>query len=119
MADFGARIKAILDLKEFSSQIAALENNEYNIRNFKLDTSGLLNQIQGSLDKHKFTITLDAIKMKDIDSEAKKAADKISSALENGLKTDKFQAEIDKATGRLEKLGGAGHKELAGVAQCF
>ena len=117
MADFGARIKAILDLKEFSSQIAALENNEYNIRNFKLDTSGLLNQIQGSLDKHKFTITLDAIKMKDIDSEAKKAADKISSALENGLKTDKFQAEIDKATGRLEKLGGAGHKELAGVAQ--
>ena len=117
MADFSAKIKAILDLKEFSSQIAALENNEYSIRNFKLDTSGLPNQIQGSLDKHKFTITLDAIKMKDIDSEAKKAADRLSSALEYGLKTDKFQAEIDKATGRLEKLGGAGHKELAGVAQ--
>lgn len=117
MSDFNARIKAELDLTQFSSQIAELSKQEFSLRKFKLDTSGLPSQIQGSLDKHKFTITLDAIKMKDIDGEAKKAAQKIQKSLQDGLETDKFQASIDQVTAKFEKFGGAGHKGMAGISQ--
>ena len=121
MTDFSAKIKAILDLKEFSSQIAALENNEYSIRNFKLDTSGLPNQIQGSLDKHKFTITLGAIKMKDIESGVRSAGKKtgkdFAESMRQSLNDRTLEADIAQIIGKFEKLGGAGHKHLAEIGQ--
>lgn len=59
MSDFSAKIKAILDTKDIPQQIKGIEKNTITLRSFKLDTSKLISELQSSINKAKFTISLD------------------------------------------------------------
>lgn len=115
--DFTARIIAELDTSKIPSQLKkAAKENPLILKNIRLDTSGLPSQIQGSLDKHKFTIHLDGIKMANIDSQAKQAGGKISQSLVNSIRTQLSNGGIESAiaqvTSQFEKLGTSGHEKL-------
>lgn len=122
MSDFSAKIIATLDTTKIPKQLESIgKNSAIKLKNFSLDTSGLPSQIQASLDKHKFKISLDGIKMASVDSQMKNAANnagqafsqslvnKINTSISNGG----IEASIAKVTAQYEKLGTTGHNKLS------
>lgn len=121
MSDFRARIVAELDTKKIPSQLAKIsKDNTLVLSKIRLDTRSLPSQIQASLDNHRFTISLDGIKMSNIDSQMENIGDKsgqaFSEALVNRIKTQLsnggIEAAIAKVTAQYEKLGSTGHEKL-------
>lgn len=120
MSEFTAKIQAILDTKNIPSQIANIEKSQIRLSNFTLDTKRLPSQIQASLDGHNFMIKLDGIKMANLNSQVKTAAnrvgktfssqlvDRINAQLSNGG----IEASIARVTAQYEKLGTSGHAKL-------
>ena len=121
-SDFTARIIAELDTSKIPSQLKKVGNeNPLILKNIRLDTSGLPSQIQGSLDNHKFTISLDGIKMANIESQAQQAGSKISNGLVNSIKRQLdnggIESSIAKVTAQFEKLGASGHTKLETIKE--
>ena len=123
MSVFSARIKAILDTKDVPRQLKSIEKNAITLKHFKLDTSGLPSEIQASLDKHKFKISLDGIKMSNVDSQMKNAGNKAGQAFSQSL-VDRINSQISngnievsvaKVTAQYEKLGATGHLKLSEI----
>lgn len=121
MSDFGAKISAIIDTKDVPRQLKSIEKNVITLRKFKLDTSGLPSEIQASLDKHKFKINLDGIKISDIDNSGiQKTVNEVSKAYSdllklqtqigsirlqiNGLDAGKNSNQISELSGQLNRL---------------
>lgn len=96
MSDFIARVTAEFDKSSLSSLQSTLESAKLTakISNFKLDTSGLPNQIQGSLDKHKFTIHLDGLKMDSITKQSGTLGNSISQNIMKAIDTRKIESQI-------------------------
>ena len=119
MSDFSAKIRAILDTKDVPRQLKNIEKNVVTLKHFKLDTSGLPSEIQASLDRHKFKISLDGIKMNNIDSQMKNTGEKAGQALVNRINQQisngKIEASIAKITAQYEKLSTTGHSKLSNI----
>ena len=123
MSNFTAKIVAMLDTSKIPSEIAKIEKQTVTLSNFKLDTSGLPSDIQASLDKHKFKISLDGIKTTGIDSKMKSsgnsAAKSFSSSLlktiNSSISSGGIEASIAKVTAQYEKLGTTGHSKLSQI----
>ena len=122
MSDFRARILAELDTSKIPSQLQKVSrDNTLVLSKIRLDTSGLPSQIQASLDNHRFTISLDGIKMANVDSQmqnaGKTAGQSFSQALVNRINTQLnnggIEASIAKVTAQYEKLGAGGHEKLS------
>jgi len=122
MSDFRARILAELDASKIPSQLQKISrDNTLVLRKIRLDTSGLPSQIQASLDNHRFTISLDGIKMANVDSQmqnaGKTAGQSFSQALVNRINTQLnnggIESSIAKVTAQYEKLGTTGHGKLS------
>lgn len=122
MSDFRARILAELDTSKIPSQLQKVSrDNTLVLSKIRLDTSGLPSQIQASLDNHRFTISLDGIKMANVDSQmqnaGKTAGQSFSQALVNRintqLKNGGIEASIAKVTAQYGKLGTTGHDKLS------
>lgn len=122
MSNFSAEIKAVLDTTKIPAQIENIgKNNTITLKKFALDTSNLLNQIQTSLDGHKFKINLGDIKINNVDSQMKNAGNsagkvfsqslvnQINSKLSNGG----IESSIAKVSAQYEKLGTTGHTKLS------
>ena len=91
MSDFRARILAELDDRKIPSQLKQIaKNNTLVLSNITLDTSGLPSQIQASIDKHSFTINLEGIKTKNIDSQIDLIGKKFTGDI-----NDKYQKILD------------------------
>lgn len=125
MSDFRARIVADLDTTKIPSQLKQIsKENTLVLSKIRLDTSGLPSQIQASLDNHRFTISLDGIKMSNIDSQMKDAGNQSGQAfsealvnrIQTQLKNGGIEASIAKVTAQYEKLGSTGHSKLTTVA---
>ncbi len=123
MSDFSANIRAILDTKDVPRQLKGIEKNVVTLRRFKLDTSGLPSEIQASLDRHKFKISFDGIKMSNVDSQMKNAGNKAGQAFSQSLvnrinsqiSNGNIEASIAKVTAQYEKLGTTGHFKLSEI----
>ena len=123
MSDFSAKIRAILDTKDVPRQLKSIEKNVVTLKHFKLDTSSLPSEIQASLDKHKFKISLDGIKMSNVDSQMKNAGNKAGQAFSQSLvnrinsqiSNGNIEASIAKMTAQYEKLGTTGHVKLSEI----
>jgi len=123
MSDFSAKIRAILDTKDVPRQLKSIEKNVITLKHFKLDTSGLPSEIQASLDKHKFKISLDGIKMSNVDSQMKNAGNKAGQAFSQSLvnrinsqiSNGNIEASVAKVTAQYEKLGATGHSKLSEI----
>lgn len=122
MSDFRARILAELDASQIPSQLQKVSrDNTLVLSKIRLDTRGLPSQIQASLDNHRFTISLDGIKMANVDSQmqnaGKTAGQSFSQALVNRINTQLnnggIEASIAKVTAQYEKLGAGGHEKLS------
>lgn len=100
MSNFSANIQAILDTTKIPSQIKNIEKSTtITLRKFTLDTTGLPSQIQASLDKHKFTINLDGIKMNNITNQMQSAGNQAGQAFSQSL-VNKINTKI--STGGIE-----------------
>ena len=126
MSDFRARILAELDTSKIPSQLQKVSrDNTLVLSKIRLDTSGLPSQIQASLDNHRFTISLDGIKMANVDSQmqnaGKTAGQSFSQALVNRINTQLnnggIESSIAKVTAQYEKLGTTGHSKLSLIEQ--
>lgn len=126
MSDFRARILAELDTSKIPSQLQKVSrDNTLVLSKIRLDTSGLPSQIQASLDNHRFTISLDGIKMANVDSQmqnaGKTAGQSFSQALVNRINTQLnnggIESSIAKVTAQYEKLGSTGHSKLSLIEQ--
>lgn len=123
MSDFSAKIRAILDTKDVPRQLKSIEKNVITLKHFRLDTSGLPSEIQASLDKHKFKISLDGIKMSNVDSQMKNAGNKAGQAFSQSLvnrinsqiSNGSIEASVAKVTAQYEKLGATGHSKLSEI----
>lgn len=123
MSDFSANIRAIIDTKDIPKQLENIgEKSTVTLRNFKLDTSRLPSEIQASLDKHRFKISLDGIKTSNIgqiENAGNKAGQAFSQSLINRINSQisngNIEASIAKVTAQYEKLGATGHAKLADV----
>lgn len=123
MSDFSAKIRAILDTKDVPRQLKGIEKNVVTLKHFKLDTFGLPSEIQASLDKHKFKISLDGIKMSNVDSQMKNAGNKAGQAYSQSLvkrinsqiSNGNIEASVAKVTAQYEKLGTTGHSKLSEI----
>lgn len=126
MSDFRARILAELDTSKIPSQLQKVSrDNTLVLSKIRLDTSGLPSQIQASLDNHRFTISLDGIKMANVDSQmqnaGKTAGQSFSQALVNRINTQLnnggIESSIAKVAAQYEKLGTTGHSKLSLIEQ--
>lgn len=123
MSDFSAKVRAILDTKDVPRQLKSIEKNVITLKHFRLDTSGLPSEIQASLDKHKFKISLDGIKMSNVDSQMKNAGNKAGQAFSQSLvnrinsqiSNGNIEASVAKVTAQYEKLGTTGHSKLSEI----
>ncbi len=123
MSDFSAKIRAILYTKDVPRQLKSIEKNVITLKHFRLDTSGLPSEIQASLDKHKFKISLDGIKMSNVDSQMKNAGNKAGQAFSQSLvnrinsqiSNGSIEASVAKVTAQYEKLGATGHSKLSEI----
>lgn len=124
MSDFSAKILAQLDTSKIPSQVKGIEKStKITLSKFTLDTKSLPSQIQASLDGHKFKISLDGIKMTNIDSQVKSAANRagqsFSQTLVNRINSQMsaggIEASIAKVTAQYEKLGATGHSKLSEI----
>lgn len=105
MSNFSANIQAILDTSKIPSQIKKIENSTaITLKKFTLDTSGLPSQIQGSLDKHKFKIVLDGIKMNDIEAQAGKISQSLTNSIKNKLNSGALTASIAQIQQKISAL---------------
>lgn len=124
MSDFSAKILAQLDTSKIPSQVKGIEKStKITLSKITLDTKSLPSQIQASLDGHKFKISLDGIKMTNIDSQVKSAANRagqsFSQTLVNRINSQMsaggIEASIAKVTAQYEKLGATGHSKLSEI----
>ena len=124
MSDFSAKILAQLDTSKIPSQVKGIEKStKITLSKFTLYTKSLPSQIQASLDGHKFKISLDGIKMTNIDSQIKSAANRagqsFSQTLVNRINSQMsaggIEASIAKVTAQYEKLGATGHSKLSEI----
>ena len=118
MSDFTAKFQAILDTSKIPSQIASIENTPITLRRVSLsritlDTHNLPNQIQGSLDRHRFTIRLDGIRADNINSQASNAGRRygqtFADSVRTQLSTGGIEASIARLTAQYQKFANSGH----------
>ena len=123
MSDFSAKIRAILDTKDVPQQLKNIEKNTVTLKHFRLDTSGLPSEIQASLDRHKFKISLDGIKMSNVDTQMKNTGEKAGQAFSQSLvnrinsqiSSGNIETSVSKITAQYEKLGATGHSKLSEI----
>lgn len=63
MSDFTAQIRAVLNVSQLATSLKAIEKqpltlSNVSIKNFQMDTSNLISQVQNALNSHKFTINV-------------------------------------------------------------
>ena len=96
MSDFLARVTAEFDESSLSTLEGKLSKLKARISNFELDTKGLPSQIDAELEKHKFTIHLNGIKMDNISTQSTKIGQNISQNIVRAIQSGGIDAQIKK-----------------------
>ena len=124
MADFQAKVTAILDTSKIQTTLdSATSNLKVKLSNFTLDTSALPSKIQASLNSHKFTIYLDSIKMNNIDSQMQSAgasaglsfSQSFVNKINTQISTGKITSSVAQVQAQYEKLSSTGHASLTKI----
>lgn len=96
MSDFLARVTAEFDDNSIPALETKLSKLTARISNFELDTKGLPNQIDAELEKHKFTIHLNGIKMDNISTQGAKIGQSLSQNIVRAIQSGGIDAQIKK-----------------------
>lgn len=110
--NYEAIVRAVLDQRQFDSDMEALENAKYELRNIHIQPSNLTKEIQNALNSATFNVDIKLGKMGNVDAQAQKvgasAANSISKVINSQLSKLKFGFDSNSIQGMSNTLKSIG-----------